>query len=822
MSVKKQPVKKNANPIIKPAQKETKEKAPSLSFFEKSGIKTWYLFIGILCLISFLVFKDFLLFNRLFLFKDIGSDSLNGYYPSIMATSHYLREYGNLSWSFNIGMGQDGTPLGFYDGLNALLYLFPPSKMAWLLGYAEVIKIILGGIVFYAFLRTLGNSTFSALTIALMFAFSGYMIVGGEWYGFSFEALETALVLLGFELLFKKNIPWVLPIPIFLIGISNPYNLFPLTIFLTIYVIFRYFQENMKGIRGLLILFLKIAGISVIGVAISAPIMVDHLKAMLESARVSGTNSYFVTLSSAPIFSLVDPVQLGTCIHRFFSSEMLGTADKFQGFGNYLEAPLFYCGIPCLLLTPLLFGYLPNREKKIFGILLGVWLLPILFPFLRHAFWLFSGDYYRTYSLYVALIFLIFSAACLDKIAMQKSINVILLASVATGLILIQLFPYFGDHNVLNAQIDSGTKIYVLLYTAILFWISRQNSDIPKYIFLIVLVSELTWFSSISVNRTANPRATEWNDKLGYNDYSVDAISYIKSHDKSFYRIDKMIGSSPAERQSLNDAMVQDYYGTSCYNSFNQKYYLQYLLANNVINPNNESESRWSSGLIGRPLLESLNSVKYILSKDHLPPSSRPGIDSIASMGDVNIYKNNLALPIGFCYSKYIKFSDFKKASSAEKGFIDLEAAVISDSNTNVLNQMQQFNIKDTMNPQRFTMLMYIADINNLKQDTIHTTLFSPTHIIGEIDLKASKLLYYSIPYDLGWHLKVDGKPQSIILIANGMIGVVLNKGHHQVELSYEPPYQKTGKGLAWAGIIIYGGMMFAFNRKRRKSLVNS
>jgi len=817
MNTSKQTVKKQTGPVNKSSQKEKKLKGVVPSFFDKSEKTSRYVLVGILAFVSFLVFREFLLFHRIFMFKDIGSDSLNVYYPNIFGVSNYIRNYGTLSWSFNLGMGQDCTPTAFFDILNALLFLLPPSKMAFMLGYNEVIKIILGGIVFYLFLRKLGNSSFAAIAGAIMFAFSGYMIVGGEWYIFSLEGLETAIVLLGFEFLFQDNKPWLLPIPFFLIGISNPFNLFPISVFLIIYAVFRYLQENRTGIKDLFILFLKIAGLGIIAVAMSAPLLAEHIKAMLESPRVSGTNSYFATLSSTPIFSLVDPVQLGTCIDRFFSSDLLGTSDQFKGYINYLEAPLFYCGIPCLILTPLFFGFLSTREVKLYGGLLAIWLLPIIFPYFRHAFWLFSGDYYRTYSLYVDLVFLIFSAKCLSRIARQDPVKIVLLFSVMLCLILIQFFPFFGEKNVLNTSISFACKIFVLIYAGLLFWISRQGSDIPKYAFLAVLIIELTWFSSVSANRSAGIKAMEWNDKIGYNDYTGDAVRIVKSMDNSFYRFDKPVGSSPAEHTSLNDGLVQNYYGTSCYSSFNQKYYINYLLAYNVIDPKNESQSRWSAGLTGRPILQSINSVKYIITKEHMTPSQRPGYDSLISTGDVIVYKNNFVLPLGYCYSSYVKFSDFLKMSTNIKDFTSLEAAVIGDSNISELNGLKQFNLKDTVNPQRFTLTMYRDDVNNLKSDTLRITNFNPAHISGELDLKMPKLLYMSIPYDIGWHLTVDGQPHHIILVGNGMTGAMLTPGKHNIQLDYLPPYRNQTEWLALAGLLMYGGLIFGYSVRRKK-----
>jgi len=818
MSAKKQSgSKKTATTVKTPPAKEKAAPKPGPDFFERPGRQVWYLFLGILVCIAFIVFKDYLLFHKLFLFKDIGSDTLNTFYPNLVESSEYLKKFGTLSWSFNIGMGQDGTTFAIGDPFNFILYLFPTSKVAWLLGYKEFVKIVLAGSVFCLYLRSLGVGLFPAVAGALMFAFSGYMIVGGQWYTFSFEALNMAFALLSFEFLFRKNIPWFFPVSYFLMGIYSPFNMMNVTVFLVIYTVFRYQQENREGVKGLMVLFLKMAGLGVIGVAMSAPAMFESVKVMVESARVSGPESYFATLSSSPVFGLVDPLQLGTCVMRFFSSDMLGTADAYKGLDNYLEGPLFYCGIPCLLLVPLLFGYLEKKQRILFGVMLAIWLLPIFFPYFRKAFWFFSGDYYRTYSLYVALIFIIFSVTCLDKLAKQKHLNIILLASVAISLILIQLFPYFDDKRAISSGIASGAKIYVLAYAVVFFWMSRQKNDIPKFVFLFILVTELSWFSSVSVNRGATVKSSEWKDKTGYNDYSNDAIAFIKNKDASpFYRVDKSFGSSPAEHVSLNDAMVQGYYSTSSYYSFNQKYYLQYMRTNQVISPNNESESRWCNGLINRPILQCLNSDKYILAKEPMYGTNDPIHDSIAKFGDVIVYKNKFPLPLGFCYDKYIKYSNFEKFSLTQKDFTSCRAAVINDADTALVRNLKEIGLQDSLLPFEFTQAQLKGDLMSLKQDTLNISSFNPAHIKGSIGLKSEKLMYLSIPYDIGWHIKVDGTPQTAILIGNGMMGILLKPGKHQVELDYEPPYRKESGLLAITGLLLYGGLAFG-NYKMRK-----
>ena len=74
---------------------------------------------------------------------------------------------------------------------------------------------------------------------------------------------------------------------------------------------------------------------------------------------------------------------------------MLGTGDDFRGWQNYLEAPLTYCGLLCLLILPQVFvsGHGSPDYLRLF---LAGMLIPTVFPWFRYLFWLFQGDYYRT------------------------------------------------------------------------------------------------------------------------------------------------------------------------------------------------------------------------------------------------------------------------------------------------------------------------------------------------------------------------------------------------------------------------------------------
>ena len=643
--------------------------------------KEFYYLILISSIICFLVFKDFIFFKKIFLFKDIGSDSLNASWPFMVHTMDQLHQTGFPSWSFGFGMGQNMSTFGFYDPFDILLYPFGKQNMIYLLGFKEILKVILSGVLIYKFLKILNLTNFVAMVGALLYSFCGYMIVGSGWFIFSFEAFNMAFLLWSFEMFFQKNKWYWFPIPIFLIGISRPFNLWLFGIFLIIYMVFRIYQTNTKiDFKTIGIIILKLFGLVLLGIGLSAPLFLEHIRAMVESPRGSGPDSYFSILSSGSMFATPDKPQFGTEVMRFFSSDNLGSGIKFKGWQNFLEAPMYYCGTISLLLFPQVFQFLDKKVRRVAIIVMAIWLLPIIFPYFRQALWVFSGDYYRAYSFFVAIIVMLFSVLAFNFILIQNKINLKVLIGTLVVLLILINYPFFKDKNVIDHSLVYTSILLLFVYSALIYLIANKSNNSNYKLGLIVcLFFELSYFSWCTINRRDHVTNKDLTQKIGYNDYSLEAVNYIKQNDKSFYRIDKSYSSTPAIHGSLNDALVLDYYGTSCYNSFNQNNYINYFKTLGVISKVNESESRWAPGLVNRFMLESINSVKYVLTKNANNPIWINSFDSIAKFSDVIVLKNRNVLPIGFAYNKYIKLSDFDKLSPMQKDWISSKSCVLKN-----------------------------------------------------------------------------------------------------------------------------------------------
>jgi uncharacterized membrane protein YfhO len=803
-------------------QKSVVKKEKSIPDFSGKFLNSYLPFVtfGLFGILVIIVFHDFIFGNLFYLFKDIGSDTLNISYPNFVNVSKYLHTDGFPLWSFADGMGQNCMAYSLSDPFCWIAYLSGVNNIASSVIWIELIKLFITAITFYLFLRLLNLSSFSIIIGTLLYCFSGFMMVGGSWYMFSSEACYLAIFLLAFEMLYSKNSWYLFPLSVALIAMLQPFDLYFYGLFILIYFLFRHFDSEGANRKKFINVSLKMIGFGLLGILISSFLFISNLQLILDSPRISGNSSYFSKLISHTLFFTENKIHYTTAILRFFSNDLLGNGMYFKGWQNYLEAPMFYIGLLPLLLIPQIFSMSDKRNKIVYAIFLLIFIIPVLFPFFRYSFWLFTGDYYRGFSFFAALSFLFLSLKVLNKIDGIKNINIIILISTLAILLIFLYYPYQDSEQIVNDSLRNKIRIFLILYAILLFFFRyKAYKPILRIMLLLIVCIEIAYINYHTVNDRTAMSASEMKQKEGYNDYCVDAVKYIYAHDKQLFRVNKDFTSNPAIHASLNNAKVQGYYGTTAYNNFNQKYYIRFLEETEIIKKGEESQTRWAPGLTSRPLLLNLASNKYQLSKQPKSFFLQLGYDSIAKFDDVRVLENRHYLPLGFTYDKYIPLSSFNKLSQLKKDIILQKAFVSEEPLNNEIKKLNAIDLKDTS--LNYTYIDYFNDVKLLKQDTLKITLFKQNHITGNISLKTPKMLFFSIPYDKGWNAIIDNKKIKPMLCNIGFLGLFLEPGKHVIELNFKPPLFYESMILSIAGILIYLIIIIVYRIvKNRKTTV--
>ncbi|MBI3300089.1 MAG: YfhO family protein [Elusimicrobia bacterium] len=729
-------------------------------------------------LVGAVAFRRYLSFQAAYLFKDIGSDSLNITYPQVLHLFDYLRAEGFPGWSFAQGLGQNLYPSALSDPFFLILLPFGRDGAAFGFAYMELAKVLCAAAFFHLFLREARLSRFAAVAGGLLYAFTGFMAVGSGWSVFSTEAVNCALGLWAFERTLVRGSPALLPPAFALLTLRQPALLWPYALAFSAYGAARFADENGGGLRAGLAFLARCAGWAALGALMSGFSLLDALFQLADSPRVGGGASLVRALASTPPLRLEGAEHYVTALLRLYSSDLLGAGSAFTGWKNYLEAPAFYCGLSSLLLAPQAFCAMSARQRRVYGVLAACAALPAVFPYFRQALWAFSGDYYRSYSLFVAAFLVYLTARALDGLHERgESGPAALFASLA--LLLVPL----AAAGTLDPSLRAGCAAFLCVDAALLFAMrvaSRRRA--AGVLLLASLCVEAAWFTSVTVSSGRDAlTAAELREKKGYGDDTLDAVAYLKAADPSFYRIEKDYRSGPTGHASYNDAKAQGYLGTTSYAQFNQRSYVEFLAQTGVIDPAVSVDSIWLRGLSRRPGLMRLVGVKFFLSKGgDVPPAF--AADLVGTFGAVRAFQDRSARPLGFALDRCLTAREFRALDPRSMDAALLDAFVVEDCGG----------------------FPRPAPGPAAAPEALSIRRWSHNALEGSVALRSPKLLLFTIPWDAGWSASVDGRPAELRRVDFGFFGVPLEAGVHEVGLRYEPPFRRLGAALSLAALSLF------------------
>ncbi len=790
--------------------------APDLEKMLKG--KSLYIYLVLAALLALYVFRNFITFNQLYLYKDIGSDTVTYWWPHWVMLSYYIHSLGVPAWSFNQGMGQNIYAFGIGDPFSLFLCLLPKQAIPYAIIFTELFKIIGGGLIICWYLKMINCSDTASIAGGLLFAFSGYVILGSGWYFVSTETFYAALVLYSVERYLRQGIWYLLPIPFCLFGMFQPFFLYLYGLLAAVYCMVRGVLLK-NDWKKTFVTLLKMAGFAAFGVLLGSAVFFPNAYQLINNPRVGGGASQFKTLFSSPIFSLTPNYISSNVISRLFSNDLTGTGSNFKGWGNYLEAPVLYIGLISLLLAPQAFLFMEKHKRKVMIILTALCLLPLAFTWFRYAFWLFAVPYFRTYTFFISLLILYLAIRAFTGIGKTYIVHV----KTLLGTLVVLLFLLYHDFTpgfsrIVDTSLRSTVAVFLVIYTLLiyLYGIRKFRLNATLVIALCLLI-ELAMFSNITVNRRVVMNSSELTDRTGYNDYTADAVTRLKAADKGFYRIAKDYYPNAAVHICLNDPQILNYRGLTSYAEWNQPNYynfLEELHTSNWADTDNQIAAKWVRGPVGRYLLYTFANVKYMLSRQPANTFASAGYSPDGTYGDVQVSRNSFYLPFGYSYDKYITLNEFRKIHDLTRKDVMLLTAFVPPTDLqNGLNGMQQVFAKDTV--VNFTYPQYGALVDSLKKDSLNITFFDDNHIRGTFKTDREKLLFLTIPYDQGWKAEVDGKAAETIKANIGFTGLFMEKGMHSVSLTYTVPFLTLGALVSLLAALIYGFALFRYRKSR-------
>ncbi len=748
--------------------------------------KCMLLLAAIITALGVLLLRQYLFGNRVFMFSDIGSDTMYLYISQYNSIIRHLQHHDLSFWDFENGFG---TNLFLYNMTNPLLmavYLigaFAGTEVVpYLMVYVYLLELLLAGLAAYLFLSAYRFDERAKLPASLMYAFNGFLLVWGQHYQFGMLCILLPLELLMAERVIRDSRKWKLLVLMTAITVmSSMYGAYMILLFSGLFVLAREAYGKWDGFLRYVRRVLRTACIMFAGVLLAGCSLVPSAMAIMKvSSRLdTGRSLLDRLLQSYPREYYV------TLIGRTIATTARGV-NLFQGFKNYYEGPcLFFTTLFLFVFVQygflLLKGRMTKKERAIHIVVLIGFGSGVLHPYFGVIMNGFVGEFSRYFFLYM-IYFAFVTAFTLDRMMRWRQFSFIGALISAAYLFRFSYSLYFSD-------LDNSKRSIVLLFiTGILmgvllmllthrffdrFALYRRFQSVC-YVLLIVLLADniyvdaWTDFDANSMTELRNSRIAVEKDgdyfKRLYDRDTMDVIAYLEESDPEFYRIEKLFYHGMKRNYEVllfMDGMTQGYPSISTYNStmngnisrFVENYWnsLAYLDENHLsFRADHASENLPQEELTG---------IKYILAHDDDP--AVPGFEEYKRFGTVRILRDVNVRNIASYY----------------------DGAVISDGRAEIA----------------------YAD-RDPKADISLVVKGDEGHLEAHVTTEAAGLLFTAIPYEAGWSAEVDGQAAELIQVNEGFSGVALTGGSHTVTYCYLAPGLQAGCLISFVTLLLLIG----------------
>jgi uncharacterized membrane protein YfhO len=734
------------------------------------------------------VFQDYLFFRQALVSDQVAIDTISQFFPIEYYRLSRLLSATLPFWSFQFDLGANVYPLMVDTNPFDLIYLlFGADHFIQAMPLVFLLKFLAAGLFFYAFLTRIDIAPLPAAVGALLYTFSGYMVINSHWYHYSNYAVFMAVFLFLFERWLQQGKWFALVLVLGLLSLKAELQLFQMACFGSVYVLYRGVQ--LFGWSAALIRLFGLLGLFFgLGVLLGAYEYLPNLAVVFSSSRVEGVAASTSTLEA--FLQYLQPVSwhdLQGYLARFLAADMLGAWTGYRGPTNYFEFSSAYVGILAVLLFPLGLRHCGNRRNLLWLFPL-VFLLVLLFPTLRLALNGFASGTFKYLSLYCAVFVLLPATVSLNHLLRHPERREILLAAAWAGLVFLALAAFLlsrgggaetpapGEPLLVFDPVVSQRVLFVAAaYLAFLAGLLRwPRARAVRLLLLLLVVVEVALFSRQTVARNQgalDPFFVQRQENF-FNAATAAALQRIEAADDSFYRIEKGYVDG-----HLNDALIQNYFGTTAYYGFVAAGIVDFYQALGLSRDSRRLAS-YRYGLEKRLPLQALLRVKYFLCRTEAECQDLEGFVPVDTVAGIQIYQNRQVEPFGRVYRQRCPTAAFHPLSPAEKDALLLRA-VVSDLPLAGLAE----NCQPPFNESPIGGTATTAE-------ALELLAWDEEHFHGRVALTEPGLVFFPIPFDRGWALTVNGQAASLLKVNFGFSGALLPAaGEYRLSLVYTPPY---------------------------------
>lgn len=614
-----------------------------------------------------------------------ASDSYGQFYPILLNQARMLSEYGFASlMDFTTGLG---TPLSTYDffSLNSFASFWGENNVAYMFGIKHILFVFIAGLFFFSYILLLTEKAYIATISALFYSFCGPILARQLWIGYINEYMLFAIWLWSYEMLIKKRDIRFIPFcTVIMFYNFDAYTTILYIAILSGYIVFRMVWDYDLVVKS----YNRLAAIPLI-VFGAIFVRFKSIGGMLESIRSAMSTNRFQestnaegilesTLTKQNGLLWLDKNELLTLYVRTIGTNTPIKTASYRGIMNYLEDPAFYCGIMTLLLLIPIWMTFCKTKRMLIGLVGMCVAIYIFVNPVRIASNGFVKDTFKLSAFWIVVFVLYVFSIGLDNLlstSHQTTKSIVFIECILIEILNIYciLETKYEKHSIILVSIF--TLLYAIWY--VLYVENRANKKWMIVLAICLTFVEVTIQGILCVEHIETIDIDSVGEKKLYNDYTVEALNYIRSRESiGAYRVDKQYTSFGSCDSTGQDFYSYPYYiGGMGIDSKLMDFYEVFDMPSS----NSAYNTVYNSGV--NNFFDQIIGTKYIISKNDSIPNF--GYSLIDKKGDVYIYENRSPMPWLYTLDEYIVYNDFETLSWFDKNHVILNAVILDEEQAN-------------------------------------------------------------------------------------------------------------------------------------------
>ena len=711
---------------------------------------------------------------------------------------------GNIKWSHTTDLGANfigsytfyllGSPF-FY-----LTLLFPSKAVPYLMGPLFMLKFGCASLAGYTYLKRYVRTRKTAYIGAILYAFSGYSV-----YNVFFNHFHEAIIIFPFllysvdEYMYKRR-RGLFAFCVFASCFMNYYFFVGQVVFTLIYFFVGLLSGRWRlSLRDFILMFVE----AVLGLLMSCVLLIPSIFAVLQNPRVdnafNGWNALLYNVNQRYVHIL-------QCL--FFPPDIPArpnftpdSQSKWASLGAWL--PLFS-------MTGVI-GWFTLRRKHWLKKMIAILFFMAFIPVLNSSFQLFNSSFYARWYYMLTLMMILATVLALEnaKVDWNKAISwttsITILMAGAIG-----LMPH--ESNDLKDLDGNPVTVYGLEEYPSRFW-----SYVAITLFCLLLLSFL--FVFYKKNKEKFLRYTFVSCTFISVIYSIFVLSLGKTQTAiaSEHLIPYALNGGEDLEVEITDNMRVDFYESldnsamfwqvpsiQAFQSIVPGSIMEFYPSINVTRDVGSRADTTHYALRGftscKYLFDALDDNEHFGGKDKNEPEM-VGWKYISTENGFDVWENEYYIPMGFFYRYYITPEEYEELTKYKRELSLLKALVMTDAQA-----AKYEGAIEHIEPSSliFDEGNYTKDCAILQKCASSSFEYDNDGFTCEITTDASRMVFFSVPYEPGWSAYVNGEKAELEKVSVGFMAVNVPKGENTIRFEYETPGLSVGVAVTLVSAFIF------------------